>query len=212
MNLFLHITLVLVVYLGIWVLNPYVFKGKTLSLLCNIQLLCLGFKYLTLNSNAQCITILPTYLQFTIMLAVAVAGVPTPLLAMHWYWILLFAVPGLVTFTIASSEALDRKSELPTLVHFMLGFGLLDVAHVKFKLLPSRTVFTTGKTVTFGVSDKRWTPQWIPLKLWFHMRNHYYHTTYKNFKRPIFFHEIEKHCIENFNAMNNQRHIEFEHW
>ena len=83
MNLFLHITLVLVVYLGIWVLNPYVFKGKTLSLLCNIQLLCLGFKYLTLNSNAQCITILPTYLQFTMMLAVAVAGVPTPLLAMH---------------------------------------------------------------------------------------------------------------------------------
>ena len=171
-----------------------------------------GEKYLTLNSNAQCITILPTYLQFTMMLAVAVAGVSTPLLAMHWYWILLFAVPGLVTFTTASSEALDRKSELPTLLHFMLGFGLPDVAHVKFKLLPSRTVFTTGKTVTFGVSDKRWTPQWISVKLWFHMRNYHYHTTYKNFKRPIFFHEIEKHCIENFNAMNNQRHIEFEHW
>ena len=42
-----------------------------------------GEKYSTSNSNAQCITILPTYLQFTMMLAVAVAGVPTPLLAMH---------------------------------------------------------------------------------------------------------------------------------
>ena len=171
-----------------------------------------GGKYSTLNSNAHCITILPTYLQFTMILAVAVAGVPTPSLAMHWYWILLFSLPGLVTFTTASSEAPDRKSELPTLVHFMLGFGLPDAAHVKFKLLSSRTVFTTGKTMTFGASDKRWTPQWIPVKLRFHMRNHDYHTTYKNFKRPVFFHEIEKHYIENFNGMNNPRHTEFEHW
>lgn len=37
-------------------------------------------KYLTPISNAQCITILPTYLQFIMMLAVAVAGVPTTLL------------------------------------------------------------------------------------------------------------------------------------
>ena len=42
-----------------------------------------GKKYLTSNSNAQRITILPLYLQFTTMLAVAIAGVPTPLLAMH---------------------------------------------------------------------------------------------------------------------------------
>ena len=33
--------------------------------------------------NTQRITILPSYLQFTMMLAVAVAAVPTPLLAMH---------------------------------------------------------------------------------------------------------------------------------
>ena len=88
------------------------------------------------------------------MLAVAVAGVPTPLLVTMRYWILLFAVLGLVTFTTVSSEALDRKSKLPTLVHFMPGFGLPDAAHVKFKLLPSTTVFTSGETVTFGASDK----------------------------------------------------------
>ena len=138
--------------------------------------------YSTSNSNAQCISILPTYLQFTMMLAVAVAGVPTPLLAMHWYWILLFAVLGLVTFTTVSSEALDRGSELPTLVHFMLGFGLPDAAHVKFKLLPSTTISTSGETVTFGASDKRW----IPIKLWYHVRNYDYNTTCNNIKSPIF--------------------------
>ena len=42
-----------------------------------------GEKYSTTNNNTQRITILPSYLQFTMMLAVAVAGVPTPLLAMH---------------------------------------------------------------------------------------------------------------------------------
>ena len=40
-------------------------------------------KYSTTNNNTQRITILPSYLQFTMMLAVAVAAVPTPLLAMH---------------------------------------------------------------------------------------------------------------------------------
>ena len=39
------------------------------------------------------------------------------------------------------------------------------------------------------------------------MRDYDYHTTYNHIKRPIFFHEIEKHYI----AMNNQMHIEFEH-
>ena len=101
--------------------------------ICELRRHQKGEKYSTSNSNVQSITILTTYLQFTMMLAVAVAGVPTPLLAMHRYWILPFAVLGLVTFTTVSSEALDRKSKLPTLVHFMPGFGLPDAAHVKFK-------------------------------------------------------------------------------
>ena len=53
------------------------------------------------------------------------------------------------------NEALDRKSGMPTLVHFMLGFGLPHAEHVKFKSVPSTTVFTSGETVTFGASDKR---------------------------------------------------------
>ena len=51
--------------------------------LCELRRHQKGEKYSTSNSNAQRITILTTYLQFTMMLAVAVAGVSTPLLAMH---------------------------------------------------------------------------------------------------------------------------------
>ena len=51
--------------------------------ICELRRHQKGEKYSTSNSNVQSITILPTYLQFTMMLAVAVAGVPTPLLAMH---------------------------------------------------------------------------------------------------------------------------------
>ena len=160
-----------------------------------------GEKHSTSNSNAHCITILPTYLQFTMMLAVAAAGVPTPLLAMHWYWIFLFAALGLVTFTTVSSAALDRKSELPTLIHFMLGFGLPDAAHVKFKLLPSTTVFTFGETMTCGASDKTKTYRWIPVTLRFYVRRYDYHTTYDHIKRPTFFREIVKHYIGNFSSM-----------
>lgn len=43
------------------------------------------------------------------------------------------------------------------------------------------------------------------------MRNYDYHTTYNHIKSTIFFHEIEKRYIDHFNAMNNQKHIEFEH-
>ena len=160
-----------------------------------------GEKYSTTNNNTQRITILPSYLQFIMMLAVAIAGVPTPLLAMHWYWILLFAVLGLVAFTTVRSEALDRKSELPTLVHFMLGFGLPDAAHVKFKLLPSTTVFTFGETMTCGASDKTKTYRWIPVILRFYVRRYEYHITYDHTKRPTFFHEIVKHYVGNFSAM-----------
>ena len=48
--------------------------------ICELRRHQKGEKYSTSNGNVQSITILPTYLQFTMMLAVAVAGVPTPLI------------------------------------------------------------------------------------------------------------------------------------
>ena len=52
-----------------------------------------------------------------------------------------------------SCASVDKTSELSTLVHVMLGFGWPDALHVKFKLLPSTTLFTSGETVTYGASE-----------------------------------------------------------
>ena len=60
------------------------------------------------------------------MFATAIAGIPTPLSPEHWYWITLSGVPGLLTFTTVSIDVFDSTSELPTLVHVMLGLGLPD--------------------------------------------------------------------------------------
>ena len=43
------------------------------------------------------------------------------------------------------------------------------------------------------------------------MRNYDYHTTYNHIKMTMNRKEIEKHYIDNFNVMNNQKHIEFKH-
>ena len=77
------------------------------------------------------------YLQQTLIVAVAAAGLLTPLLAVHWYWIMLSAVPGLLTFTMVSDDVLERTSELPSLVHVMTGSGFPDALHVSTKPSPS---------------------------------------------------------------------------
>ena len=79
-------------------------------------------------------------------LTVAVAGVSTPLLAVHWYWIMLFAVLGLSTITETDGVSAITIA-LPALVHAILGFGLPDAVQVKFNLPPS-----TAMAVLFDIS------------------------------------------------------------
>ena len=79
-------------------------------------------------------------------LTVAVAGVSTPLLAVHWYWIMLFAVLGLSTITETNGMSAITIA-LPTLVHAIFGFGLPDAVQVKFNLPPS-----TAMAVLFDIS------------------------------------------------------------
>ena len=50
---------------------------------------------------------------------------------------MLSAVPGLLTFTIVSDGETERTSELPILVHDMLGSGLPDTLQLNEMLLPS---------------------------------------------------------------------------
>ena len=80
------------------------------------------------------------HLQWTVQLTVAVAGVSTPLLAVHWYWIMLSGVPGLLTFTMVSDDFLESTSELPSLVHVMTGWGLPDALQVNVMLSPSTSM------------------------------------------------------------------------
>ena len=50
---------------------------------------------------------------------------------------MLSAVPGLLTFTIVSDGETERTSELPILVHDMLGSGLPDTLQLNEMLPPS---------------------------------------------------------------------------
>ena len=72
-------------------------------------------------------------------LTVAVTGVSTPLLAVHWYWIMLSTVLGLSTIT--ETDAVSAITiALPTLVHAILGCGWPDAVQVKFSMSPSTAV------------------------------------------------------------------------
>ena len=50
---------------------------------------------------------------------------------------MLSAVPHLLTFTTVSDGEMERTSELPILVHDMLGSGLPDTLQLNEMLLPS---------------------------------------------------------------------------
>ena len=92
-------------------------------------------------------------LQWTVTLTVAVAGVFTLLLALHWYWIMLSAVPGLLTLTTDSKEVWERSCDDPTFVHAITGAGFPDALHDNVILFPSWTEVMAGKTSTKGASE-----------------------------------------------------------
>ena len=95
----------------------------------------------------------PFYLQWTVTLTVAVAGVSTPLLAVHWYWIMLPGVPGLLIFTMVSDVVLESTSEVPSFVHVMAGWGLPDALHKNVMLFPSMTFVVVVSISAEGASE-----------------------------------------------------------
>ena len=88
------------------------------------------------------------------MVEVAVAGVPTPFLAVQLYLIVL-PVSGLVIFTMVSDDVLESTSELPTFVHVTLGSGCPDALHVSTKVNPSLTMAVSFETSTFGATTSK---------------------------------------------------------
>ena len=93
-------------------------------------------------------------LQWTVIFATALAGLSTPLLAVHWYWITLSGVPGLVIFTILMDESWGKTVESPTRVHVITGFGLPEALQDNVKLLPSTTISVVLKISTVGATEE----------------------------------------------------------
>ena len=85
-------------------------------------------------------------------LTVAVAGVPTPLLALHWYCIMSSIASCLLTFTTSNNEVFESTTPLPCLVHVMVGSGLPRTLHAKVVLWPSTTITSCLRIVTEGGS------------------------------------------------------------
>ena len=96
-----------------------------------------------------------SYLQWTVIFATALAGLLTPLLAVHWYWIMLSGVPGLVTFTIVIDEPWGKTLESPILVHVIIGGGFPEALQDNVTLLPSTAISIALEISTDGATEER---------------------------------------------------------
>ena len=65
---------------------------------------------------------------------------------------MLSAVPGLLTFTTVSDGEMERTSELPILVHDILGSGLPDTLQLNEMLPPSLVTIMELDKSTDGVT------------------------------------------------------------
>ena len=106
------------------------------------------------------------YLQWIVTFATSTAGLPTPLLAVHWYWTMLSGVPGLLTFTTVSDEFCETTPDWPMRTQRISGEGTPLVLQVKKILSPSTTVTVWGNTLTAGPTENEfhW-PQTLALKM-----------------------------------------------
>ena len=118
---------------------------------------------LSKSTRCYCLGIYPLHhcnlkinidLQWTVIFATALAGLSTPLLAVHWYWITLSGVPGLVIFTILMGEPWGKTVESPTRVHVITGFGLPEALQDNVKLLPSTTISVVLRISTVGATEE----------------------------------------------------------
>ena len=114
-----------------------------------------------------------SYLQWTVTLATALAGLLTPLLAVHWYWIMLSGVPGLVTFTTLMDEPWGKTLESPILVHIIIGGGFPEALQANVTLLPSTAISIVLEMSIDGATEERETMlknNWWQLQYWCYMR------------------------------------------
>ena len=94
------------------------------------------------------------YLQWTVTFAMASTGLSTPLLAVHWYRIILSGVPGLLTFKTVMDDPWGKTLESPTCVHVIIGEGFPEALQDNVTLLPSTIVRMASETFTNGATEE----------------------------------------------------------
>ena len=124
------------------------------------------FLFMLQNINFLMVENYKLYLQWTVTFATSTAGLPTPLLAVHWYWTMLSGVPGLLTFTTVSDEFCETTPVWPMRTQRISGEGIPLVLQVKKILSPSTTVTVWGNILTAGPTENEfhW-PQTLALKM-----------------------------------------------
>ena len=83
------------------------------------------------------------------------AGLSTPLLAVHRYCTRLSGVPGLLTFITVSDGPCGKPLKLPSLFHVTTGVGLPDALQVNDMLPPSTTISALLEIVIDGATTKQ---------------------------------------------------------
>ena len=84
----------------------------------------------------------------------ASTGLSTPLLAVHWYRIILSGVPGLLTFKTVMDDPWGKTLESPTRVHVITGEGFPEALQDNVTLLPSTIVRMVSEIFTNGATEE----------------------------------------------------------
>ena len=84
----------------------------------------------------------------------ASTGLSTPLLAVHWYRIILSGVPGLLTFKTVMDDPWGKTLESPTCVHVIIGEGFPEALQDNVTLLPSSIVRIVSEIFTNGATEE----------------------------------------------------------
>ena len=131
----------------------------------------------------------------------ASAGLSTPLLAVHWYRIILSGVPGLLTFKTVMDDPWGKTLESPTCVHVIIGEGFPEALQDNVTLLPSTIVRMASETFTNGATEENRTKHTMLEK-----------TLGKDFRVEFFHPVISKAVKEIAHAKHSAVHSEQNAW
>ena len=126
----------------------------------------------------------------------ASTGLSTPLLAVHWYRIILSGLPGLLTFKTVMDDPWGKTLESPTRVHVIIGEGFPEALQDNVTLLPSSIVRIVSEIFTNGATEENRTKHTMLEKI-----------LGKDF-RVEFFHPVISKAVKGLHIQNIQQFIQ----